>query len=117
MELDAENRMFAMLEPHDLALFGASGDGQRRILIQFDDEGVVARGAEPIGEASENPFPAVADLGGFAVKRPLGADNSSAESLADALVAEADAENGELARKLANHGKRYSRLIGRAGPR
>src|SRR5437762_2732574 len=47
MELDAENRKLAMLEAHDFALVGSSRDHQRRVIVQFDDERMVAAGIAP----------------------------------------------------------------------
>ena len=51
-----------------------------------------------------------------AIKRPLGRHNSAAEHLADRLMAEADAENRDLARKLRDDGFGNSRLARRAWP-
>ena len=86
--------------------------GQRLV----DDQGVVARGRERVGQAGEDAAPVVADLVGLAVHRGAGAAHHAAVDLADRLVAEADAEHRQA--RGAEVGDRVhadAGLVGRAG--
>ena len=97
VELDAVDGQFAVGEAHDFAFGGFGGDfeagGEG---FAFDDEGVVAGGLEGAGEAGEDILAGVKDGRGFAVHEARGADDFAAVDLADALVAEADSENGNF---------------------
>ena len=80
---------------HDLALRRVSGYleevGKTPL---FGDQGVVAGGAEGIGEPVINGAAVVVDARYLAVHHVLRAPRCAAEDLDDALVAEADAEDG-----------------------
>ena len=97
MELDAFEGPGFVFDAHDFVFGGPGGDfevgGEGAGL---DDEGVVAGGFEGIGEAGEDAFVGVEDGGGFAVHEAPVAFDGSAPGVADALVAEADAEGGEF---------------------
>ena len=56
---------------------------------------MVAPDAERLRQAGEDAAAVVADGGGAPVHRRVGARNLDPEGLADALVAEADAEDGD----------------------
>ena len=103
MELDAVDGQVAVGEAHDFAFGGFGGDfeagGEG---FAFDDEGVVAGGFEGAGEAGEDILAGVEDRGGFAVHETRGADDFGAEDLADALVAETDAEDGDFSAEFAD---------------
>ena len=103
VELDAVDWQVAVGEAHDFAFGGFGGDfeagGEG---FAFDDEGVVAGGFEGAGEAGEDILAGVEDGGGFAVHEARGADDFAAEDLADALVAETDAENGDFSAEFAD---------------
>ena len=68
--------------------------GQR---VGLDHEAVVARGLERIVEAGEERAAVVVDHVGLAVHEILGADDLAAERLAHRLMAEADAQQRQLA--------------------
>ena len=98
MELDAFDFVAAVAEAHDDAVGGFGGDGEvAGEGFAFDDERMVARGEEGIGQIAENIFAVVMDFAGFAVEELGGADDFAAEGRADGLMTEADAEDGEFA--------------------
>ena len=105
-----------MAQPHDLALVAFRGDGERRVAaLELDDERMIAPGAEALRQAFEDPRAVMVDLGGVAVHRALRPRDEAAEDFAHHLVAEADAEDRELARILAHDVHRLARLVRRAG--
>src|SRR3972149_5312986 len=71
---------------------------------------------ERVGEAAEDAGAVVVDHAGLAVHDLAGAGDGTAERLADRLVAEADAEDGELAREVLDEGHADAGLFRRAGP-
>lgn len=77
---------------------------------------MVAGGGEALGESAEEVFSVVGDGGGLAVHEAVGADDFSSEVLADGLVAEADAEEGDLAGEGFDHGDGDAGFGGGAGP-
>lgn len=103
MELDAVDGEVAVGEAHDFAFGGFGGDfeagGEG---FAFDDEGVVAGGFEGAGEASENILACVEDGRGFAVHEARGTDDIAAVNLANALMAEAHAEDGNFSAEFAD---------------
>ena len=66
-------------------------------------------------QALEDAFSIVIDLGGVTMHRALGPRDEAAEDLAHHLMAEADAEDGELAGVFAHDRHRLARLMRRAG--
>lgn len=84
MELHAPDRERAMAEPHDLALGRLGRDlelrGEGRAL---DQQRVVARGGEALRHAAEDVGVLVQDRRGLAVHQARGADDVSAEIMAD----------------------------------
>jgi len=97
VELDAFDFVAAVAEAHDDAVVGFGGDGEfagQRFF--FDDQGMVARGGEGIGQLAEYILVVVMDLAGFAVEELWGAYNLAAKRNANRLMTEADAEDGKL---------------------
>ncbi len=93
MELDAVDGILPMADAHDFA-FGGVGVDDERVGHGggIDDERMVARGFEGAGEIGEDAGVVVEDGRGFAVHEASRADDGAAVNVADALVAEADAE-------------------------
>src|SRR5436190_6548400 len=86
MELHAVHGMRRVLHAHDHAALGrgslgrdGEAVGQARTL---DDEGVIARHLEPLGQALENALALVGDLGKLAVHEHRCADHLAAVGLA-----------------------------------
>src|SRR5262245_5757481 len=94
MELHAESRMGLVLDAHDLAVFRARRHRQRLIAIELDDERVIAPGIEAVGKPGKETSTLMANGRGLAMHRAFRAGDLAAKSLADALMAETDAENG-----------------------
>ena len=125
MELHALDGQAAMTQAHDdgaaslagaVGFRSARGDGEfsgKRIFR--DDEGVVAGAGERSGQAGEDALAVVRDGAGFAVHEVLGADDLAAEGLADGLVAEADAEDGDFAGHVPDERHEDAGFAGRAG--
>jgi hypothetical protein len=102
VELHADNGQFPVADGHDflLAAGGFSPSRNDEVGVQCigpDDEAVIARGGQWIGEALENPLVVVVDLVGLAVHQPFGPHDDAARRLANGLMAEADAEERDLA--------------------
>src|ERR1700722_684352 len=97
MELHAIDRTLAVGQAHDEAVLGLGGHAQRfGQVLALDDQRMVARRRKRIGQVLEYARAAMADLGNFSVHRRFGAHHLAAESLADRLVAETDAEDGHM---------------------
>src|SRR6185437_5111592 len=98
VELYALNGELAVADRHDGVVGGAGGDleafGHRG---RINDQRVVAGGGEGLGQAAEDGLAVVLDHAGLAVHQHLGADDAGAKGLTDALMAEADAEDGDAA--------------------
>ena len=100
MELDAFDFVAAVAEAHNDAVVGFSSDEElTRQGFSFDDERVIACGGKRVRQFAENGFPIVMDLAGFAVEKFWSTNDFPAESRADGLVAEANAENGKFSGK------------------
>ena len=82
---------------------------------RVDDQRVVAGGLERVGQAGEHAAAVVADQRGLAVHDLGRPHHVAAEDLADALVAEADAEDGHAARRRCGS-PRWTGRRPRAGP-
>src|SRR5690606_13623269 len=76
---------------------------------------VVAGDGEGIGQAGEYSLITVIHRTGLAVHGLAGTHHLAAEGLADALVAEADAQDRQPAGKVLEYRHRYPSLVGRAG--
>jgi hypothetical protein len=120
VELHADNRKLLMANGHNFLLairrFGPGRDNKIWIQsIRADDETVIARGGERIGEAGEDPLAVVMDLVGLAVHQSFGPDDDATGCLADGLMAKADTQQGNLAHELPDAFHRNARFGGCAG--
>ena len=98
VKLDSVYGVVLVLQAHDDAVFGFGGDIQRiRQAVPFHNQGMVARGRERGRQVFEHAFSCVQDVGDFAVHGRGCADDPAAENLADALMAETDAEKRDVA--------------------
>jgi hypothetical protein len=95
--LDAFQRVLAMPNTHDLVLVGPRDDLEAfRKRAGSDDETVVAGCLERVREAAIETFAIVVNHGCFAMHDPIGPHDLGAEGVTDALVAQADAKDGNL---------------------
>src|SRR5579885_201976 len=115
MELHALDAKRAMAEAHDLVFRCASADfeafGHR---IPFDDQRMVAHRVERTWNRFEDGLAVVEDRRGLAMHQARCADDPSAKRFADALMAEADAEDRQLRRKLTQDRHRDAGFFRRA---
>ena len=87
-----------MAEPHDDAVIGFGGDGELAGQgFALNDERVIARGGERIGELAEDAFRVVVNAAGLAVEELGGANDFAAEGRADRLLANPVTEDYDLA--------------------
>jgi len=119
MELHAFDGEFLVAEAHDGAgsvfVCGPGADFKFfRQIVLLDDKRVIASGRHGRGQAAEDGFAIVTDCAGFAVHQARGAHHLSAKGSTDGLVSEADAENRNLAREVANEIDADSGLLRRA---
>ena len=109
---------FLVAQTHDFLLGSPRGDfeavGQS---LAFDDERVVAGGFKGLGHAVKDAGAVMVDGGGFAMHEAIRTDDVSAIDLADALVAETDAEHGDVWAKGGNDLAGDTCFIWRAGAR
>ena len=94
VELHAVQGPGFVAHAHDLVLGGPGADfevgiGERRMA---NHQAVVARRLERVGQAAEDALPVVKDRRRLAVHDPFVPHHLAAEHVADALVAQADAE-------------------------
>jgi len=89
VELDAFEFGATVADAHDDAVVGFGGDGEfARQRFAVDDERVVARGGERVGEFTEDAFCVVMDGTGFTVEEFGRANDFPAECRAYGLMAE-----------------------------
>ena len=84
-----------MAHAHDLVLIGPGNDLEK--IGQGagpDDQAVVTSRLERVGQASINPLAIVVDQGNLAVHDPVGPDDLGTVNVADALVPQADSQDG-----------------------
>lgn len=96
MKLHAVDGQLLVLQAHDLALVipGHGGDLQAvRESVALHQQGVITGGCEGLRQVFEDGLAAVLDDGGLAMHQAPGADDIAAEDMADALMAQADAED------------------------
>ena len=74
----------------------------RRQIFLFDDQRMVAGGRHRHGQALEDAFVVVHDGAGFAMHEMGSAHDFAAESFADGLMSQADAQHGNFSGELAN---------------
>src|SRR2546422_3162655 len=100
MELYALDGRGAVAYTHDLAIVALSGDLEaRRQARALDRQRMIAPDRERRSQPGEDPLLAVRGGGEFAVHYAPGAHDPTAEGLPDRLMAEAHAEDRDLASK------------------
>lgn len=113
MKLNACDGVFAVLECHDFARFGASRDfeasGQASLRHQ---QRMVAHHAQRIGQSSENTAFGVADIGGFAMHRRSRVAYFAPKKLPNELMPQAYAQNGDFPHTTPQHRRRYAAIRG-----
>jgi hypothetical protein len=119
VELDAHHREVLVAQAHDDPVLGFGGDlqavGDGR---PVDDQRVVAGRLEGVGEVGEEAVTGVGDHRRLAVHHLAGPHDLSAVELADALVAQADAEHRDApATELVDGGVGDAGVLGAARPR
>src|SRR5262249_38808101 len=94
VELHAVQRKGAVPHPHDLVLVGPGRDDEVGIAerVALDDEAVVAGRLERVGKAGKDALVIVMDQRSLAVHDAVVTHDLAAERVADALMAQADAE-------------------------
>jgi hypothetical protein len=101
--LDAFHRPGFVADAHDLVVVGPGGDfvfGGKG--AGADDQAVVSRGGEGVGHAGVDGFAIVVDLVGFAVHEAGGSLDDCAGAETDALMAQANAEQGDFGTEVAD---------------
>src|SRR5260370_4928411 len=112
VDLDGFDFVATMAETHDDAVVSLGRDGElARQGFFLDDEGMVARRGERVGQLAENVFMVVMNLTGFAVKEFRGADDFAAERGPNGLMAEADTQDGKLSDEPLHHPDGNARLL------
>jgi len=107
MKLHSLDRKLSMAQSHDgtgsifLCGPGANLEFVRQILF-LHDQRVIARGRHGTGQAVEDGFVIVRDGAGFAVHEVRCAHDLSAESGADGLMSQADAEDRNFSGEVAD---------------
>src|SRR3954466_3532444 len=94
MKLHSVNRELAVSQSHDFSLGRFGGDLETfRKRFAANDERMVARGLEWIGQMFENAAAEMAHRRSFSVHQTRGGDDVATENSADALVTKAHPEN------------------------
>src|SRR5688572_12078217 len=118
MELDPVNGEFFVLQTHNFPLGGLGGDFEAvRQAGTLDQQGMITGGGKRRGQPGEDALVSVLDRRELAVHLAGGADDVSAEKLADRLMAEAHAQDGLVAREGLYHVETYAGIRRRAGTR
>ena len=118
VELHAFNRERLVTNAHDVAVGSTGGHFEIRRERRFvDDQAVVTREDVLLADGAEEPLAVQVDFFGDAVLDKLGLHNLRAEGITDGLVAEAHAENRELARKVLDGFHGDTRIFGAARTR
>ncbi len=115
MELHAVQGPGLVADAHDFALGRPGGYVEVRVRPRFlfDNERVVTGRVERVRQAGEDALAVVVNGRDLAVHDSHVANDFAAKSMADALVAEADAEDGRLAREPLQDIVRHARLVRR----
>src|SRR6202035_4682725 len=118
MELHAVHRQLRMSKPHHHAVVGIGGHGElARHARSLDHQRVIARRLERRVDAAKNSGAVVADLRQLAVHLGRCAHHLATKSVADRLVAEADAEDRDFRRSLRDQAEADAGLLVRAAAR
>ena len=118
MELDAVQRPGAMPHAHDFAFVGPGADDEIGIVerLAADNEAVIARRLERIGQAAKNTLVIVMNGRSLAVHDAFVAHHFAAENVADALMSQANAEDRHVGGEAAQHLVGDAGLARRTGP-
>src|SRR5688572_28894697 len=115
MELHSLDGQAAMPQPHDLPVLGFGGDQEiPRQRLALDHERVIARGREMILNLRKNAEAVVPYPRNLSMHHRLCPHYLLAERLADRLVAQADAEDRQLAGEPLYERQRDARFVRRA---
>ena len=118
VELHAPEGQAPVPQGHDLALGRRGHDLEARgQAFPGHEQRVVARGLERAGQAGEDPLAGMVDGRRLPVPGTAGADHLAAHGRAQALVAQADAEDRDPGAEAHDHVVGDPRLARRAGPR
>lgn len=116
MELHARERSVPVLESHNQAVLGRGGHLERvRKRFGIDDKRMVSADCKGQRECMEEPPAVVQDSRNAPVYGLGGADHASAQRFGNALMTEANAENGDVLVEAADELNGDSRLRGSAG--
>src|SRR5262249_11071764 len=116
VELHAMHRMLLVLQPHDEAVSGPGGDRKAtRQAFALDDQRVITRDLEPLGQPLEDALARMIDLRDLAVHGNRGAYHCAAIHLADRLVPKADAQGRDVRSRPLYQLQADAGLVGRAG--
>ena len=100
-----------MIRPSSVSAVTVRSSGR---LVAFDDQRMIARRLERCVDAAENAGAGMADRRELAVHRRGRAHHLAAEGIADRLMAEADAEDRDLAGSRGDEIEADAGLFGRA---
>src|SRR5690348_1636129 len=115
MKLHAVDRHLPMGEPHHQTVVGFGGHFKlARQRLALDHQRMIARGFEWRVDAAKDAAAIVLDFGKLAVHRHRCAHDLAAESLADRLVAEANAEDRDARRRGGDQVEADAGLVRRA---
>ena len=105
-----------MPDSHDLA-FGGFGRDLEAIGtgVALNQQGVVARPGEALGESREYIGILMRDRRGFTVHELVSSHDLTAKMLGNGLMSQAHAEKRNFTGELSDHAQRYARLGGGAG--
>src|ERR1022692_4219607 len=118
VKLNALDRKLAMAHAHDLAVVAFRRDLQaRRHAATVDHQRMIAGGREWTDQSLEYTLASMLDRGHLAVHYATRANDAPSEGLADGLVTEAHAKNGNFTREALHHRDRNARFVGSARPR
>ena len=112
MELHPFHLMSSVSQPHDLPFLcpGAYFKTFRQRL-SFYNKRVVTGCLKGIGQAAINGLPVMKDGGGLAMPDPFGPDHIAPKGIANGLMPQADAHDGNDLIKLPDHFNRNARLL------
>ena len=97
VELHSLHLKFAMTQRHDFAVVALSRDFEtRRNRVSLYNQRMVSTRFKWVWQIRKKHASVVADFGRLAVHETSGADHIAAVRFCDALMSEADAENGNM---------------------
>ena len=115
VKLHALDRQGFVAHAHDFAVFCPGGDFQAiRQAFALDHQRVVAGAGHRVGQTVKHAEVQMLHRRGLAVHQLLGVDDLATKRLADALVAQTHAKDGNLAGKALDGGHRHTGFQRRA---